>query len=176
MNRHDPDPEPPGTRSSNNISTAAQAFIRRLIRSAARSAPGALSERLEEEWLADLAARGSPLLQLRFALGCWWAGRVIAREHCVPAAAVASPVLGEKLPLSDLDADAGLAPRHWTTVIVVVAIHIAIFYALSMGLGIHFNRPIAAPFRAEIVPDPRRPTSVPTLPRPTAADGENGTR
>jgi ferric-dicitrate binding protein FerR (iron transport regulator) len=37
---------------------------------AARLAPEAICHRLEEEWLADLAALDGPMLQLRFALGC----------------------------------------------------------------------------------------------------------
>jgi hypothetical protein len=61
--------------------SAAFSLAARLIRYAARSAPPALAERLEEEWLADLAAQPSSFAALSFALGCCWATRVIAREH-----------------------------------------------------------------------------------------------
>ena len=60
-------------------------FARKLIRSAARLAPEPLSERLTEEWLADLTAQEGSLSRLRFALGCVWAARVIAQEHSAPA-------------------------------------------------------------------------------------------
>jgi hypothetical protein len=43
-----------------------------LIRYAARRAPGCLSSRLEEEWLADLESQFSELSRLRFALGCFF--------------------------------------------------------------------------------------------------------
>lgn len=62
----------------------------RLIRHAARSAPPALAGRLEEEWLADLAAQPSSFAALSFALGCCWATRVIAREHRAMKAAFAA--------------------------------------------------------------------------------------
>jgi hypothetical protein len=61
-----------------------------LIHHAALNAPASLSERLEEEWLADLGARPSALSRLRFALGCCWATRVIARELGASTAAAAT--------------------------------------------------------------------------------------
>jgi hypothetical protein len=63
-----------------------------LIRYAARRAPLDLADRLAEEWQADCDVRSSALSQLRFALGCCWATRVIAREHCpamIPAVVAA---------------------------------------------------------------------------------------
>jgi biopolymer transport protein ExbD len=53
-----------------------------MIRRAARSAPQSLSERLEEEWLADLAEQRGRMSQLSFALGCYWAAMVIRHGHC----------------------------------------------------------------------------------------------
>jgi hypothetical protein len=41
----------------------------RLIQRAARSAPGALSERLGEEWLATMSEQRGWLRRFRFALG-----------------------------------------------------------------------------------------------------------
>ena len=55
----------------------------RLIHRAARRAPDSLAERLEEEWLADLAEQHGQLSRLRFGLGCCWATHVIAREQGV---------------------------------------------------------------------------------------------
>jgi biopolymer transport protein ExbD len=64
----------------------------RMIQRAARSAPQSLSERLEEEWLADLAQRRGRMPQLRFALGCYWAATVIRHDHCtVKLPATSSP-------------------------------------------------------------------------------------
>jgi hypothetical protein len=61
-----------------------------LIRQAARGAPPVLAERLEEEWLADLAAQPSGFAALHFALGCCLATCVIAREHRFASATVIS--------------------------------------------------------------------------------------
>ncbi len=41
----------------------------RMIRQAARDAPPSLSERLEEEWLADLSGLPGPMSRLSFAVG-----------------------------------------------------------------------------------------------------------
>src|SRR3984957_10992603 len=61
----------------------------RLIHRAARRAPDSLSDRLEEEWLAELASQRGSIQRLRFALGCCWATNVIAHEHAVAALPVA---------------------------------------------------------------------------------------
>jgi len=53
----------------------------RIIQSAARGAPGNLSERLEEEWLAAIPEQRGRLRRLNFALGCCWAAMVIRRDH-----------------------------------------------------------------------------------------------
>jgi len=52
----------------------------RVIQLAARNAPGALSERLEEEWLAALSEQRRRLRRLSFALGCCWAAVAIRRD------------------------------------------------------------------------------------------------
>lgn len=63
-----------------------------VIEHAARRAPTALSERLLEEWLADLAEQRGHMARLRFALGCYWAATLIGRDCCpVSAAATSSP-------------------------------------------------------------------------------------
>ena len=46
----------------------ADSIAQRLIRRAARRAPASLSERFQEEWLADLAAQRGPIARLRFKL------------------------------------------------------------------------------------------------------------
>ncbi|HEX3835587.1 MAG TPA: biopolymer transporter ExbD [Steroidobacteraceae bacterium] len=52
----------------------------RLIARAARAAPERCSERLHEEWLAHAVELPSPASRLRFAMGCWWAVKMINRQ------------------------------------------------------------------------------------------------
>lgn len=64
----------------------------RIIQHAARNTPGALSDRLEEEWLADMSERRAPVSRLSFALGCYWAATVISQDHSAASApATSSP-------------------------------------------------------------------------------------
>src|ERR1700691_1199462 len=104
-----------------------------LIHHAALNAPASLSERLEEEWLADLAARPSAMSRLRFALGCCWATRVIARELGASTVAATGSVTGDKLVVAHLD-HSGFFSRRSITFLLVVAIHIALLYGLMTGL------------------------------------------
>ena len=65
----------------------------RLIQCAACNAPPFLCERLEEEWLADLAQRRGRMSQLSFALGCYWAATVITHDlGTVRVPAASSPM------------------------------------------------------------------------------------
>jgi protein TonB len=104
----------------------------RLIRQAARCAPPALAGRLEEEWLADLAAQPSPTARLRFALGCCWATCVIAHEHGVATASVATSHTGAKT--MSLHSPS-ILPRRSTVILLVLCLHIGIIYLLSTGLA-----------------------------------------
>lgn len=65
-----------------------------LIEYAARRAPTALSERMLEEWLADLAGHRGRMARLRFALGCYWAA-ILIKQDCRAAAipAASAPAL-----------------------------------------------------------------------------------
>lgn len=62
----------------------------RVVQRAARCGPGSLSKRLEEEWLAAMSEHRGPMKRFNFALGCWWAAGVIARDR-VPAGVLATP-------------------------------------------------------------------------------------
>ena len=109
----------------------------RLIHRAAKRAPGALSERLEEEWLADLADRQGSLSRLRFAVGCCWATSVIAHDRelgLLPAAAgpVAGGGFGSGSPLPP-------AWRRTAAFIAVAGLHITVFYAFVVGLDVKFH-------------------------------------
>ena len=68
----------------------------RIIQRAARRAPETLSERLEEEWLADSSARRGGVSRLSFSLGCYWAATVISRDQWPVSVAVTSSSTGDK--------------------------------------------------------------------------------
>jgi len=136
----------------------------RLIHRAAKRAPGALSERLEEEWLADLADRQGSLSRLRFAVGCCWATSVIAHDRelgLLPAAA--GPVAG-----GGFGSGSSLPPawRRTAAFIVVAGLHITVFYAFVVGLDVKFLPSHVGP--TVIVPVPVVPKdAVPPPPPPT---------
>ncbi len=68
----------------------------RIIQRAARQAPGALSDRLEEEWLAELSERRARVSRLSFALGCYWAAKVISHDQLTVNTPVTSSPPGDK--------------------------------------------------------------------------------
>jgi biopolymer transport protein ExbD len=75
-----------------------EAAARRLIKHAARNAPGHLCDRLEEEWSAGLSELPGRMSRLRFALGCYWASAVISHDHCpVSASATNSPTWNQSM-------------------------------------------------------------------------------
>jgi hypothetical protein len=170
MNTHDPDPEPPGTRTTEHSPLNSVGLANWLIHRAARNAPADLADRLEEEWLADLATHSSPASRLRFALGCCWAIRAIANDYCAAAVAVASPAADGKLAISELGGDPNFFPRNSLAVIAVVAFHIAVLYALAMGLGINVIQMLPSSFQTRILPNPQTAAPPPSLPPPAVAD------
>jgi hypothetical protein len=112
-------------------------IAQRLIRSAARRVPEPLSERLREEWTADLAAQRGSLARLRFAAGCYWAARVIAQEHAVPTS-----------PLPPNSIDSGHAhfirfPKELspvlmsgtTSFVLILSLNAAVLYGLVLSLS-----------------------------------------
>jgi TonB family protein len=140
-------------------------IVNRLIRRAARHAPALLRDRLEEEWLADLAERRGPLARLRFGIGCCWATNVIAREHAAvaPLAAAVSPQTRGVIHFSS--GDSPFFTGRTITFVLVATLHLAVLYGLAIGLTQHFTKPIAVPFEArEIAPPPR--SSLPPPPGP----------
>jgi hypothetical protein len=106
-----------------------------LIRYAARRAPLDLADRLAEEWQADCDVRCSALSQLRFALGCCWATRVIAREHCP---AMIPVVIGARGPIAtwgEVNDESGRISRRASVFFLVAGLHVALFYGLMTGLA-----------------------------------------
>jgi periplasmic protein TonB len=133
-----------------------------LIRRAASAAPSALAARLEEEWFSDLTTRPSIFSRLRFALGCCWATKVIAHElrAAVPVARTAAG--------PNLLANAGYFSRRSLTLLIVAALHVALFFALMNGLVNKVHRIIEQPIVPRFV-DPTHPRDLPTPPLPTLA-------
>jgi TonB family protein len=107
----------------------------RLIRRAARSAPPALAERLEEEWSADLAARTGTLSRLRLAIGCWWATGVITRDFVVPQVATSGAGGPVRALLGEAHFDFPLLSRRTVTFVVIAGVHLLLIYALLFGVA-----------------------------------------
>jgi TonB family protein len=119
-----------GSRPEIRVASAAfdDTLARSLVRRAARKAPPGLTDRLEEEWLADLAVRRTAFARIRFGLGCCWATRVIARDFGVAAAATAGPASGQRLLLAVGGHDFSRFSRRTTAMIAIVCLHAVIFY------------------------------------------------
>jgi TonB family protein len=88
---------------------------------------------LQEEWLADLMARRGAFSRIGFGLGCCWATRVIAREFGVAAAAAASSASGERLLVGYGGFNLSGFSRRTTAIIVIVCLHVGIFYLYVTG-------------------------------------------
>jgi TonB family protein len=134
-----------------------------LIHHAACRAPASLSQRLEEEWLADLAARPSTMSRLSFAIGCCWATQVIALEYQPSSVPVTSAVVEGKLMRAYAQLHFGHFSRRSSTLFLVVSLHAALFYGVVTSLShIHGsviptplqNRPLENPHPRELPPLP----------------------
>src|ERR1700730_2750548 len=126
---------PPTAASPNEVLGSADRIARWLIQHAARSAPPPLSERLEEEWLADLEARPGRMARLRFGVGCCWATRVIALEHCAPKVPATSSATGSKIMAAYAQHDYSFLSRRTTAFVLIVCLHAVLIYALATGLA-----------------------------------------
>jgi len=136
-----------------------------LIHHAARSAPELLSQRLEEEWFADLAVRPSAASRLRFALGCCWATRVIALEHSMPTALLVTPGIEAKAMIAYTHHNLGLFSRRTTAFGLVACLHIAVFYAFMLGLSNPIIKVNTPPLQNRDLRE-TRPRDLPPLPPP----------
>jgi TonB family protein len=123
-----PDP-PPRVQTATHI-TLAQDIVQR----AARLTPGPLAARLEEEWLADLAARRGSFARLRLALGCWWAARVIHREHCALGLAAVAGSADSRALGQGWAVDFSFVSGRTLAIIVIACLHLAVLYSLARGL------------------------------------------
>jgi TonB family protein len=137
-----------------------------LIEHAARRAPPPLSQRLEEEWLADLAARDGRLSRLGFGLGCCWAAMVILNGHGSSAAAAAPAPASTSGRTSMIypHPDPPLLSRRAVALLLIACVHTALIYALV--IGVRATVPEAPPaITGEVLPEPRPPIEPPALPR-----------
>ena len=112
-------------------------IARGLIRSAALCVPEPLSERLREEWTADLAAQRGSLARLRFAAGCYWAARVIAQEHSAPAAPVpCASIHGAHAHFIRFPKESSpVLMSGTTTFVLILSLNAAVLYGLVLGLS-----------------------------------------
>ncbi|HEV7610640.1 MAG TPA: TonB family protein [Steroidobacteraceae bacterium] len=143
-------------------------IVRRLIHRAARRVPDSLAERLEEEWLADLAEQQGPVARLRFGFGCCWATHVIGREHGVATLPAPNSPLGRGFFIRYPPDDFPFFTGRTITLILVASLHVAVLYGLAMGLGPKFSKVIAGPFITRVIEPPPR-SSLPPPPRPQVA-------
>jgi hypothetical protein len=135
MNRH----PIPVTSFSSSAATAPQgcfdSLARGLIVHAARRAPPALAERLEEEWLAVLEERCGSMARLRLALGCCWATGVIAHEHAGISLRAATSPADATLPGALILHEPSLLPRRTVVFFVVLCLHVLVIDALVARLA-----------------------------------------
>ena len=134
----------------------------RLIRHAAHNTPPPLQERLEEEWLAEMAGRAGRSARLRLALGCWWAASVIAHEWAVSGVTATTPGSSSTGAAYAAHGPGFLSPRT-AALILIACLHLALIYFLAIGLG---NRTVAAlpSFTVTTVPDENRTREPPPPP------------
>lgn len=135
-----------------------------LIHCAARHAPQSFAQRLEEEWLADLAERPSEMSRLRFAIGCCWATQVIARQYQRSA-----------VPVTGIVTDTGFASMNFrdrshraSTLFWVVSLHAVVFYIL-MTTVLHIPKVNHDPLQ-NIPTKAAPPVEPPQIPTPTLRD------
>jgi TonB family protein len=141
-------------------------IAQRLIQRAARRAPGSLSERLKEEWLADLASQRGPIARLRFALGCCWAMNIIAREQVGMALPAATTSVGHAQAVRAGHEQIPFFTRRTLTFIVVATLHVAVLYSLATGLGPQFRKVMVSPLvNRPLEPLPRTPPPLAPTPR-----------
>jgi TonB family protein len=143
---------------------------RNLVHHAAQRTPETLSERLEEEWLADMAERPGSFSRLRLALGCYWATHAIAREHSAAARqrvatiAAAGPRVAQLNFAGYAQENASLFSGRSATFLLVAALHAAVLCGLAVGISSKFTKVIPTPFEAKYI-EKRLPTI--DLPQPT---------
>jgi protein TonB len=165
MSERNVNPAPRAAAASDGLQAGPGALTHWLIHHAACRAPPDLSERLEEEWRADVAIRSSEISQLRFALGCCWATSVIVRERGPASVPVASAAMGPKATLGYTSDESGIFARRSVTFFLVAGLHIALFYGLMTGLAFKIIKEIPTSFQVPLLQPPKE-RALPSLPPP----------
>jgi TonB family protein len=148
-------------------------LAQRLIRRAARGAPPALAERLEEEWLADLACRAGALSRLRLAIGCCWATGAITRDFAVPQVATSNAGAGVHTPPGGLQYDFPRLSRRTVTFVTIAAVHVLLIYGFTSGLAQHVLPSLQIASRAVFIQEEQPPRETPP-PIPLAGNSLTG--
>jgi periplasmic protein TonB len=154
----------PSSHGVSGPSGSADAFGHWLIHHAALRAPDSLRERLQEEWLADMAARSSTLSRLRFAAGCCWATCVIAYEQRLSLAPAADSVTGSKLVAAFGQFNWGNVSRRSSTLFLILSLHVAVFYVVMSSISQTHTSSIPDPLVNSTVDKQRPPEPPPMLP------------
>jgi len=146
---------------------------RNLVHRAAQRTPETLSERLEEEWLADMAERRGRFSRLRLAVGCYWATYTIAREHSVAAreqrvatVAAAGPRVAQVNFAGYVQENASLFSGRSATFLLVAFLHAAVLCGLAVGLSSKFPKVIPTRFEAFVIEKKLPPSVLPHPPTP----------
>jgi protein TonB len=164
--RHTLDPlSPPAC--SEPLPGWSEGLTRWLIQHAARNAPASLSERLAEEWLADLAERRGTLARMRFGVGCCWATRVIAHEFSAPKVLAAASATGSKVMNAYAQHDYSLFSRRTLAFVLIIGLHGMLILALTNGLGHTLIAVIPPSMQVDPMPDVEKQPPLPPLPPPT---------
>jgi len=144
-----------------------EGLTRRLIQHAARNAPASLSERLAEEWMADLAERRGALARMRFGIGCCWATRVIAHEFSAPKVLAAASATGNKVMNAYAQHDYSLFSRRTLAFVFIIGLHGMLVLVLANGLGHTWTDVIPPSMRVDPMPEVPKTPSLPPLPPPS---------
>ena len=147
-----------------------ESLARRLIHHAARRAPGPLSERLAEEWLADMSERPRGYSRLRFAIGCCWATSIIAREHSGATAPAVTAVATPAYFGGYIQMGPAYSSRRTLTFILVASLHAAVFGGLMLGLTTQIKKVTPPNFQTRIIDKPPEPVPPPVMPQPKIAN------
>jgi TonB family protein len=154
--------------SSDELPGWSEGLTRWLIQHAARNAPPSLSERLEEEWLADLSDRSGTMARLRFGVGCCWATRVIAHEYSAPKVLATISATGNKVMNAYAQQDYSLFSRRTLAFVLIVGVHGVLIFVLANGLTHTWSEVIPPRIQAIVLPVMPKPVEqLPPLPQPT---------
>jgi TonB family protein len=155
-------PQDDGPAAANCELPQLERLSRRLIQHAARNSPATLADRLEEEWLAHLAAQRGALSRLRFAIGCCWAMRVIAHDYLASGAAASSAATGHGTVVLG-HYDLAFFSRRTTILFLIVALHAFVIYGFATGFGQKGREVLPGSMRTTILNPPEILPALPPL-------------